>query len=74
MIIERAIGRISNRTMNDLDEYMTSFAPGQHAAFRVDGQAFPELHSDEALALLAAQFPESELRILDREDGPSDPR
>lgn len=74
MIINIAVGRISKKTMNDLNEYMRSFAPERHSAYWIGDQAYLELASDEALALLRAQFPEIELRILENRDDPSDPQ
>lgn len=67
MIINIAVGPISRKTMNDLHEYMRSFSPEPHMAFWADDQAYLELTSPEALELLKAQFPEIELRILDRQ-------
>ncbi len=72
MIIKIAVGRISKKTMTDLKEYLRSFSPQPYLAFWVGDQAYLDLTSQEALDLLKAQFPEIELRIIDREDDPSD--
>ena len=72
MIIKIAVGRISKKTMTDLNEYLRSFSPQPYLAFWVGDQAYLDLTSQEALDLLKAQFPEIELRIIDREDDPSD--
>lgn len=72
MIIKIAVGRISKKTMTDLNEYLRSFSPQPYLAFWVGDQAYLDLTSQEALDLLKAQFPEIELRILNREGDPSD--
>ncbi|MFN3711803.1 MAG: hypothetical protein ACK4S8_14740 [Alishewanella aestuarii] len=70
MIINIAVGWISKKTMTDLNEYITSFCPGEHSAFWVGDQVYLELSSHEALDLIRAQFPEIELRILRQRDAP----
>jgi hypothetical protein len=70
MIINIAVGRISKKTMNDLNEYLRSFTPQRHSAYWVGDQAYLELASEEDLDLLRAQFPEIGLQVLTQRDGP----
>ncbi|TGN67740.1 hypothetical protein E4L95_03780 [Paracoccus liaowanqingii] len=64
MTLNIAVGRISKKTMSDLDEYMRAFCPGELSAFWVGDQVFLELASVDALALIRAQFPEIDMRVL----------